>query len=526
MRVAGRVRVPSSAGTISGTLVSRLTGMARIVVIGAIFGPTLFANLFQVANQFPNLLFDLLCGSLFTSILVPALVRHIDLGDKNTAQLITNRFFGLVVGFFGACTLIVIASSHWLVHVLASAALSHGDSVEEGRAALLVALLAPQLVLYGLIGVAWALQNAAGRFTFPALAPTIENVVGIAMLLAFTSLFPVPRDLSAATDAQIYFLGIGSTLAVAFHAAIQWMGTARAGFVLKPMFAKPDAELAALIRLSLPAMGYASLNTARLIVGLVAATAIPGGVVAFQLGYNFYSLIEALIARPVGQVFLPQLTRAASDSRAAFSLILTRNLTLVGLLALPAAVALMIAAPLLSELFAAGDMGTAAGRALVSTAIAALAIGGLCQSLVFTLVAAHYARRRPVAPLLVAGARFGLTVLGLLVLARLGGETLLGVGLTISTVDLIALIGLSVPALRDSTRTGRQVAIGMSVRIGLIAALTAAAMLGVVNLPLVQQLSAAPQLSTSLLAGGAGFVAGCALFRSKLRSMLGNRVAL
>ena len=65
------------------TIVSRVTGLARFAVIGAVLGPTFFGNTYQFTNSLPNLVYyGFLAGSLFSSLLVPALVRHIDAGEQ------------------------------------------------------------------------------------------------------------------------------------------------------------------------------------------------------------------------------------------------------------------------------------------------------------------------------------------------------------------------------------------------------------------------------------------------------------
>ena len=65
------------------TAVSRATGVVRVVVVGAVLGPTYFGNTFQLTNSLPNLIYyGFLAGSLFSSLLVPALVHHIDRADR------------------------------------------------------------------------------------------------------------------------------------------------------------------------------------------------------------------------------------------------------------------------------------------------------------------------------------------------------------------------------------------------------------------------------------------------------------
>src|SRR5919204_2968542 len=80
------------------TIVSRVTGLIRFLVIGAVLGATFFGNTYQFTNSLPNLLYyGLLAGSLFSSLLVPALVRHIDAHDREAAGRIAGGFFGVTL---------------------------------------------------------------------------------------------------------------------------------------------------------------------------------------------------------------------------------------------------------------------------------------------------------------------------------------------------------------------------------------------------------------------------------------------
>src|SRR5437773_1430802 len=80
------------------TIVSRGTGVVKFAVIGAVLGPTFFGNTYQFTNSLPNLVFyGLLAGSLFSSLLVPALVRHIDAGDRQASERIAGGFLGITL---------------------------------------------------------------------------------------------------------------------------------------------------------------------------------------------------------------------------------------------------------------------------------------------------------------------------------------------------------------------------------------------------------------------------------------------
>ena len=86
----------SQAGSAAGdsmtvaawTLVSRVTGLIRFAVVGAVLGPTFLGNTYQFTNSLPNLVYyGFLAGSLFSSLLVPALVRHIDTAHRGSIEL-------------------------------------------------------------------------------------------------------------------------------------------------------------------------------------------------------------------------------------------------------------------------------------------------------------------------------------------------------------------------------------------------------------------------------------------------------
>src|SRR5437763_6874309 len=80
------------------TILSRVTGLIKFAVIAAVLGPTFFGNTYQFTNSLPNLLYyGLLAGSLFSSLLVPALVRHIDAHDQRASERIAGGFLGITL---------------------------------------------------------------------------------------------------------------------------------------------------------------------------------------------------------------------------------------------------------------------------------------------------------------------------------------------------------------------------------------------------------------------------------------------
>src|SRR2546426_8615593 len=93
--VRGVAAARDSTTVATWTVVSRVTGLLRFAVIGAVLGPTFFGNTYQFTNSLPNLIYyGFLAGSLFSSLLVPALVGHIDAGDRRASERVAGGFLG------------------------------------------------------------------------------------------------------------------------------------------------------------------------------------------------------------------------------------------------------------------------------------------------------------------------------------------------------------------------------------------------------------------------------------------------
>src|SRR4051812_14294701 len=101
------------------TSVSRVTGLVRLAVIAAVLGPTYLANTFQAVNQLPNLIYSALTGSVFTMLLVPPLVHHLDRDDRAAQERVAGGFLGLVLVAFGAVAGVAVIAGPLLLRLLA-----------------------------------------------------------------------------------------------------------------------------------------------------------------------------------------------------------------------------------------------------------------------------------------------------------------------------------------------------------------------------------------------------------------------
>lgn len=421
-------------------MVSRVTGFGRVVAIGAVLGPTYLGNTFQAVNQLPNLAYAALTGSLVGMMLVPAIVAHVDDGDPGEVERVAGGFLGLTMMAFAAVAAVAVLAGPLVLRVLALGVADPAVADAQRRAGWVVlALVMPQVVLYGVAGVGEAVQNAHARFALAAAAPLLENVGIIVVMAVVAAVFGTGTDVSAVPTAELVVLGLGSTCAVAAHAGAQWWGARRVGVRLVPRAGWRDPDLRLVMARALPSLGYAALNSLRFFAMLVVANRVPGGVVAFQLAINFFYLPVAIGAWPVAVALLPRLSRLhLGRARREFRDELVRGSALTFFLSVPAAVGAIALASPLARAIAFGEMGNGRGYSLVAGSLAALAIGVVGEASFVVGTHAAYALDDAPAALRSMVVRMGVSLLGMVAAFAFHDRAVLVIlGLGVSAGNLV-----------------------------------------------------------------------------------------
>ncbi|HLM22726.1 MAG TPA: lipid II flippase MurJ, partial [Propionibacteriaceae bacterium] len=427
-------------------------------VVAAVLGPTYLGNVFQASNNLPNLVYMGLIGALISSLLVPPLVRLIDQGDRRGAERLAGAFLGTALLVFGVAALLVILAGP-LILELFTLGVSDVEQAAGQRAVgrLLLLLCMPQLLLYGVVGTCEAVMNAHGRFALASAAPISENLGVILTMGATAVIFGVGQDAAVPTE-QLILMGVGCTMAVAVHAAIDWWGVRRLGVRLVPRPGWRDPVVREVIHRAVPSLGYSGLDVAQLFAIVVMANGIPGGVVAFDLAMNFYVLPSALCARPVGIALLPQLSRLTIDHKMGqFKDELIRGASLMFFFAVPAAVGLAVLAGPIAEGVSFGAMAGGEGRAMLEYALLGLSAGVIGECALLLCTYASYARSDVRSPVLAMVIRLGVAACGIGAILTLpqGPMLLLALGLLVSIADLIGAAFLAL-RLRSVLPTGQE----------------------------------------------------------------------
>ena len=374
----------SSATVAAWTLVSRATGLLRVVVIGAVLGPTYFANAFQAGYIVPNIVFTLLAGPVLTMVLVPGVIGAISAGNLPRAQQLLGRVAGWLLMVSSAVVAVLMIAAPAVAWTLTFGIPQPAQQAQGLRlTTLLIWIVAPQVLLYCLVYLGMAAQQARGRFALPAAAPAVENAMLILTVMLAGWYYGTGLDFDHVSVDLVITLGLGSTAAVALHAALQLFGTARVSLLTRPSTRwRHDPEVVAVTRRLVRSVGVAAWPAASMYLLLALASSVPGGVFVTQLSYSVFYALSYISARAVSTVALPGLARAAHrDDRATFGMAWRQGLSYALITSLPLLVLLAVLSRPTATILANGELRHAAliGPLAICLVVVALAqlVGGV-----------------------------------------------------------------------------------------------------------------------------------------------------
>ncbi|MDT4915147.1 MAG: putative peptidoglycan lipid flippase [Pseudonocardiales bacterium] len=381
------------------TAVSRVTGLLRVAVVGAVLGATYLGNTYQFTNSVPNLVYyGLLGGSLVSSLLVPLLVRHLATGDLAATARLASGFLGATIAAALIAVPVAVVVVPLVLRLSSSSAPAGISGAQASAATLLVALLVPQVVAYAVIACSAAVMNAQHRFALTAAAPALENIGSIAVLAVVWFRYGSGREITHVSNEELLILGGGTTAAVAVHAAVQWWGARGTGVRLSLRPGWRDPEVRTVLRRAGVAILQAGLWTAQIVVMLALANRVPGGVVAVLIAMNFFFLPIALAATPIALSTLPRLAAHAHEQRwPEFQDALTRAIALAVFATAPAAVGYVVLSGQLGRVVSFGSMSHSGP--LIAASLAAVAVGVLGTATFMVATYACYAREDAETPL-------------------------------------------------------------------------------------------------------------------------------
>jgi len=376
------------------TAASRATGFLRVLVVAAAMGTTFLANTYQTANTAPNVMFELLAAGVLTSVFVPTFVDHLVRGQQAQGWRTADALASVALAALGALALLLA-----LLAPQVMTALTLGVDDPDVRAreidlgTTLLRLFSPQVVFYGAGVIMTGALHAHRRFALAAVAPIFNNVVviGVYLLYAYMRGSRAPT-IAGITTAETLVLGLGTTAGVVAMTLCLVPQLRGLGWHFRWRFEPRHPAVAGAVRLGVWALGYAGGYQAGLVVVLLLANGISGGVAAYQWAFTFFYVPHALLAVPVFHVLFPALAEHATrGDETAFVGRVRDGLAMLAFMLVPTAALLVVIAEPLARLALQYGAMTGAGAQLVARVVMAFAVGLPTYSAFLALTRAFYA---------------------------------------------------------------------------------------------------------------------------------------
>ncbi|MEO0728898.1 MAG: murein biosynthesis integral membrane protein MurJ [Pseudomonadota bacterium] len=391
------------------TLVSRVLGFARDILIAAALGTGAVADAFFVAFRFPNLFRRLFGEGAFNAAFVPMYARKLEGdGEVEAARFASHAMGGL------ALVLIVLSASAMLAMPWLMVVLAPGFAEDPAKYDLTVTLTQiafPYLLCLSLVALISGALNAHHKYWAAAAAPILLNIV---LIIAIT--IAVLLGYGGVAGAG-YILSVGVLFAGVGQLALLWIAMRAAG--LRIQFGRPtfDADMRRLVKLGIPGLVAGGITQINIVVGTVIASLQAGAVSYLYYADRLYQLPLGIVGIAIGVVLLPELARQLrSGDQARVIDTQNRSLEFALLLTLPSAVGLSVAAyPIISVLFERGAFDATA-TPQTANALVAFAIGLPAFVLIKVFQPAFFAREDTATPMRYAFVNLVVNVIGSLCL--------------------------------------------------------------------------------------------------------------
>ena len=370
------------------TLLSRILGFVRDMVLARAFGAGPALDAFFVAFKIPNLLRRLFAEGAFSLAFVPVLSEYKTQRDQAEVRALIDRVSGTLAGILILVSLAGVLAAPLLVMLFAPGFL--GDDGRFDLTAAMLRVTFPYILFISLVAFAGSILNTWGRFAPPAFAPVLLNVVLIAAALWWAPHLETP----VMALAWAVFLGGLAQLA--------WLlpGLARLGLLPRPRWGWRDEGVRRILKL----MGPAVIGSSVAQINLLFDTLIASFLAAGSVSWLYFA--DRLVEFPLGvfgialsTVILPSLSQShAAEAPERFNRTLDQALRWVLLLGVPATLGLLLlAGPIIVTLFQYGEF-SAAQAEMTALALTAYALGLPAFILVKVLAPGFYSRQDTATP--------------------------------------------------------------------------------------------------------------------------------
>ena len=433
----------------AATVLAKASGYARTLALASVIGVGSLANAFGTANAFPNMLFEMLMGGGLRSSLVPAVVGEFDRSEEDGWRAV-SAIANIALIVLGAFALLGVLAAPWIFRALTFGL--EGPEAAELRivGSVLLALMVPQIVFYGIDLVATGVLHAHRRFLLPALAVIVGNAIAVVAVVWFGAIRTSNTSLSL-TTLEYLLLGGGMTLGVASIAGVELIAVRK----LRGRYYLTLGRGSEGVRRAIHAGGWMLLyvlgNQVGLLVVLVLANRVVGGVAAYQYAYTFLLLPYGVVGLALASALLPEASsRAQRGDKQGVAEIMSDVMGLALLLLVPTSLVLGVWGTPIAELLVGYGAARGEGAEFVGEILSVFAIG-LVPFTIFQLLArANYAFHRTRTPALVnaVGVAVNIAVDLVLFFNLEGNQRIVGLAAGLVTAYSVAALVLWIKTTR------------------------------------------------------------------------------
>ncbi|MDM1716044.1 murein biosynthesis integral membrane protein MurJ [Thiopseudomonas alkaliphila] len=374
------------------TLLSRVLGMVRDMVVAGYFGSSAAADAFFVAFRIPNFLRRLFAEGAFAQAFVPVLSEYRTKRSLAEVKQLVDRTAGTLGLILTALTALGVVLSPYIIMLFAPG--FRGEPAKMQLAGELLQITFPYLMLISLTAFCGGILNSYGRFAVPAVTPVLLNISMIGSTLFLTPYFAEPI---MALAWGVFIAGVAQLL---FQMPFLW----KIRLLPSPKVVRKDEGVKRILTLMLPALFGVGVSQINLLLDTVLASFLETGSVSWLYYADRLSELPlGAFGIAVGTVILPALSRHhASDNPKEFSATIDWALRMVLLVGGPAALALgFLAEPLIATLFLYGAM-TPGAVTQSALALQAYSLGVLTFMLIKVLAPGFFARQDMKTPVRIA----------------------------------------------------------------------------------------------------------------------------
>jgi putative peptidoglycan lipid II flippase len=346
---ASEGQVVRALGGIAGaTLLSRVLGFARDMVVARAFGAGPLTDAFFVAFRIPNILRRLLAEGALSTAMIPVFTDYVARDDRPELRRMLRAVLGLALLALTVTTALGIVFAPWVLHAIAPGFMD--DPSQASLAATLTRIMFPYLLLVGLAAMATGILNSQGRFFAGAIGPAVLNVGMIASVVL----------LAGYLDQPIVSLAIGVLAGGVGQLLVQLPSLSACGLLVAPSRDLRHPAIARITRLLLPAVFGLAAVQLMVFVNTLLASFLPLG----SISYLYYA--DRVMEFPLGvfgialaSASLPVMSRhAAAQDHRGLADTLCFALRLALYVSVPATVGLVVLrTPIVRVLFERGRFG-------------------------------------------------------------------------------------------------------------------------------------------------------------------------